>query len=86
METKLRRKKISSKEEAEELETDQQSGEWLLNEEEGEARNLSGDSEESDENSRKNEDKQDNLYMILAEAKRRNQDREMQTDPSSETI
>ena len=43
-----------------------------MNEYEGETENLSGESEEVDENSMKNEDEQENLCMILAEAKRKN--------------
>ena len=46
MKTKLRRKKRSLKEEAEYLGADQEPGEWLLNEEEGEAKSLSGESKE----------------------------------------
>ena len=37
METMLRRKKVSFKEEYEELGTDQEYGKWWLNEDEGEA-------------------------------------------------
>ena len=40
-----------------------------------------GESEEVTES----EDQQVSLCMVLAEAKRRNQDREVQTDPSSGT-
>ena len=57
----------------------------MLNEEECEAEKMFGKSKELDENSIESEDEQDNLCMIPAEAKRRNQDREMQTDPSSGT-
>ena len=52
---------MSYKEEAEELGTDQESREWLLNEEEGVAENLSGESEESDKNLIESEDEQEIL-------------------------
>ena len=66
MEAKLRRKKVSFKEATEDLGTGQESGECLKNEEEGEAKFLSRESEESDESSMRSEDEQDNLCMILA--------------------
>ena len=74
---------MSFKEEAEELKTDQESGGWLLKEEEGEAESLSRESKKPDESSMGSKDEQDNLCMVLAEAKRRNQDTEVQTNPSS---
>ena len=66
METKLRKKKVSFKEETEDLGTGQESGEYLKNKEEGEAKILSRESEELDESSMRSEDEQDNLCMLLA--------------------
>ena len=73
------------KEEAEELRADQESGEWLLKEEDGEGEILSGESEEVYESSMESEEEQESLCMILAEAKKRNQDREMHAGPFSGT-
>ena len=56
-----------------------------MNAEESEEENLSGEPEEVDENSTGSEDEQYSLCMILAEAKRRNQDREIHTNHSSGT-
>ena len=83
--TTLRRKRVPFKEEIEHLELDQESGEWQPPERDGEEENLSGDSEEWDKGSEKSADEQDSLCMILTEEKRRYHDRELQTDPSSET-
>ena len=52
----------------------------MINAESGKE-NLSGEIKEANENSMESEDKPDSLCMILAETKRRNQDREIHTDP-----
>ena len=83
--TTLRRKRSPFKEEIEHLGLNQESGEWQPPERDGEEENLSGDSEEWNEGSEKSADEQDSLCMILTEEKRRYHDRELQTDPSSET-
>ena len=85
--TQVRKKKVAFKEEAEHLGLGQESGEWSMSTEEEETgqEKLSGECEEWDEDSDENSDKQDSLCMILAEEKIRHRDRELQTDPSSET-
>ena len=57
----------------------------MSNEKDCEEANLSGESEEWDQDSIASDDEQESLCTTLAEEKRRNQDREMQTDPSSGT-
>ena len=86
--TKVRKKKVAFKEEAEHLGLDQESGEWSRftekEEETGEGK-LSGEREEWDEDSDESSEDQDSLCMILVEEKIRQHDRELQTDPSSGT-
>ena len=86
--TKVRKKKVAFKEEAEHLGLDQESGDWSRftekEEETGEGK-LSGEREEWDEDSDESSEDQDSLCMILAEEKIRQHDRELQTDPSSGT-
>ena len=83
--TRVRKKKVAFKEQAEHLELGQESGEWPTAKEEAEEQKLSGECEEWDENSEKSSDGQDILCMILAEEKMRHRDRELQTDSSSGT-
>ena len=85
--TQVRKKKVAFKEEAEHLGLGQESGEWSTSTEEEETgeEKLSGECEEWDEDSEKSSDDQDSLCMILAEEKMRHRDRELQTDPYSET-
>ena len=83
--TRVRKKKVAFKEEAEHLGLDQESGEWPTVEEDAEEEKLSGECEEWDEDSEKSSDDQDSLCMILAEEKMRHRDRDLQTDPSSGT-
>ena len=85
--TKVRKKKVAFKEEAEHLGLGQESGEWSMSTEEednGEEK-LSGECEEWNEDSGESSDNQDSLCMILVEEKIRHRDRELQTDPSSGT-
>ena len=85
--TKVRKKKLAFKEEADYLGLGQESGEWSMfteEEETGEGK-LSGEREEWDEESDESSENQDSLCMILAEEKIRHHDRELQTDPSSGT-
>ena len=91
--TKVRRKRVKFKEEAEYLGPGQESRERSTsteeeNTEEGntEGENLSGECEMWDEDSEASSDNQDSLCMILAEEKIRHHDRELQTDPSSGTF
>ena len=63
--TTLGRKKVSLKEEAEEIGTHRESGEWLLNDNSSEAQNLSEEPDEWEEVSVESEDEQDILCMIL---------------------
>ena len=79
----VRKKKVTFREEAEQLGLDQESGEWPSSEEDAEEEKLSGESDDWDEDSEKSSNYQDSLCMILAEAKMRHRDRELQTDPSS---
>ena len=65
--TTFRKKKVTFKEEAEHLGPDEKSGEWSKAEGNSEEENLSGESEEWDEDSERNGDDQDSLCMILAE-------------------
>ena len=85
--TRVRKKKVAFKEEAEYLGLGQESGEWSTSteEEDTEGGNLSGECETWDEDSDESSDNQDSLCMILAEEKIRHRDRELQTDPSSGT-
>ena len=83
--TRVRKKKMAFKEEAEHLGTGQESGEWPTEEEDAGEEKLSGECEEWDEDSEGSCDDQDSLCMILAEEKMRHRDRELQTDPSSGT-
>ena len=85
--TRVRKKKVAFKEEAEYLGLGQESGEWSTSteEEDTEEGNLSGECELWDEDSNESSDNQDSLCMILAEEKIRHRDRELQTDPSSGT-
>ena len=83
--TRVRKKKVAFKEEAEYLGLSQESGEWPIAEEDAEEENLSGESEEWDEDSERSSDDQDSLCMILAKEKMRHRDRELQTDRSSGT-
>ena len=83
--TRVRKKKVAFKEEAEHLVLGQESGEWPTVEEDAGEEKLSGECEEWDEDSESSSDDQDSLCMILAEEKMRHRDRELQTDPSSGT-
>ena len=83
--TTFRKKKLTFKEEAEHLGPDQGSGEWSISEGDSEEENLSGESEEWDDDSGKSGDDQDSICMILAEEKMRHHDRELQTDSFSGT-
>ena len=85
--TRVRKKKVAFKEEAEYLGLGQESGEWSKSTEEEDTEEgiLSGECELWDEDSDESSDSQDSPCMILAEEKIRHRDRELQTDPSSET-
>ena len=85
--TRVRKKKVAFKEEAEHLGLGQESGEWSTSTEEEETgeEKLFGECEVWDEDSEKSSDDQDSLCMILAEEKMRHRDRERQKDPSSGT-
>ena len=85
--TRVRKKKVAFKEEAEYLGLGQESGEWSTSTEEGDTEEgrLSGECELWDEDSDESSDNQDSLCMKLAEEKIRHRDRELQTDPSSGT-
>ena len=83
--TRVRRKKVAFKDEAEHLGLGQESGEWQTAKEYAEEEKLSGESEEGDEDSEKSSDDQSSLCMILAEENMRHRVRELQTDPSSGT-
>ena len=86
--TRVRKKRVEFKEEAEYLGLGQESGERYTSTEEGNTvgGNLSGECEMWDEDSEESSDNQDSLCMILAEEKIRHRDRELQTDPSSGTF
>ena len=86
--TRVRRKRVEFKEEAEYLGLGQESVERSTSteEENTEGENLSGECEVWDEDSEASSDNQDSLCMILAEEKIRHHDRELQTDPSSGTF
>ena len=83
--TRVMKKKVAFKVEAEQRGLGQESGEWPTVEEDAGKEKLSGECEEWDEDSEKSSDDQDSLCMILAEEKMRHRDRELQTDPSSGT-
>ena len=83
--TTFRKKKVTFKEEAQHLVPDQESREWSKSEEDRKEENLSGESEEWDEDSERSGDDQDSLCKILAEEKMRHHDRELQTESSSGT-
>ena len=85
--TKVRKKKVAFKEEAEHLGLDQESGEWsrFMEEEGTGGGKLSGEREDWDKDSDESSEDQDSLCMILAEEKIRQHDRELQIDPSSGT-
>ena len=84
--TKVRKKKVTFKEDTGHLGLGQESGEYSMftEEETGEGK-LSGEREGWDEDSDESSENQDSLCMILAEGKTRHHDRELQTDPSSGT-
>ena len=86
--TRVRKKRVEFKEEAEYLGLGQESGERSTSteEENTEGENLSGECEMWDEDSEASSDNQDSLCMILAEEKIRHRDRELQTGPSSGTF
>ena len=86
--TRVRRKRVEFKEEAEYLGPSQESGERSTStvEENTEGENLSGECEMWDVDSEASTDNQDSLCMILAEEKIRHHDRQLQTDPSSGTF
>ena len=75
--TRVRKKKVAFKEEAEHLGLEQESGEWPTVEEDAGEEKMSGECEEWDEDSEKSSDDQDSLCMILAEEKMRHRDREL---------
>ena len=83
--TMVRKKKVTFNEGAQHLGLGQESGEWGTQEEDAKEENLSGESDEWDEDSEKSSNDQDSLCMILAEEKMRHRDRELQTDPASGT-
>ena len=76
--TRVKKKKLAFKEEAEHLGISQESGEWPTEEEDAGEEKLSREGEEWDEVSESSSDDQDSLCMILAEEKMRHQDRELQ--------
>ena len=83
--TTLRKQKVTFMKEAEHLGPDQESGEWSKSERDSEEDNLSGESDEWEDDSEKSGVDQDSLCMILAEGKMRHHDRELQTDSSAGT-
>ena len=68
--TKVRKKKMSFREEAEHLGLGQESGEWPTSEEDAEEEKFFGESDEWDEDSEKSSNDQDSLCMIENEAPR----------------
>ena len=76
---------MTFKKEAEHLGPDQESGEWSKLERDIEEENLSGESDEWEDDSENTGDDHDNLCMILAEEKMSHHDRELQTDSSAGT-
>ena len=83
--TRVRKKKVTFKEEADHLGIGQESEEWPTAEEDAGEERLSWECEEWDEDSEKSGGDQDSLCIILAEEKMRHRTRELQTDPSSGT-
>ena len=83
--TMVRKKKLTFNEAAEHLGLGQETGDRASSEEDAEEENLSGESDEWDEDSEKSSNDQDSVCMILAEEKMRHRHRELQTDPSSGT-
>ena len=83
--TRVKKKKVAFKEEAEHLGIGQESGEWPTEKEDSGEEKLSRECAEWDEDSEGSSDDQDSLCIILAEEKMRHRDRELQTDPSSGT-
>ena len=81
----LRKKKVTFRKEAEHIGPDQESGEWSKSERDSEEENLSGESDEWEDDSEKRGDDQDSICMILAEETMRHHDRELQTDSSTGT-
>ena len=79
--TTLRKKKMTFREEVEHL--GPEFGDWSKSERDIEVENLSGESDEWEDDSEKSGDDQDSLCMILAEEKMRHHDRELQTDSSA---
>ena len=69
--TAFRKKKVTFKEEAENLGPNQEFGEWSKSEGDSDEESLSGESEEWEDDSEKSGDDQDSLCMILAEEKMR---------------
>ena len=71
--TRIRKKKMAFKEEAEHMGLGQESGEWstFTEEEDNGEEELSGECEECDEDSEKSSDDQNSLGMIPAEEKMR---------------
>ena len=83
--TTFRKKKVTFTEEAEHLGPDQESGEWSKSEGNSEGENLSGESEEWEDDSEKSGDDQESLLHDISRRKTRHHDRELQTDSSSGT-
>ena len=71
---------MTFKKEGEHLAPDQESGEWLKSERDSEEENLSGESNECEDDSEKCGDDQHSLCVILAEEKMKHHDRQLQTD------
>ena len=84
--TRVRKKKVAFKEEAEHLGKGKESGDWPTEEGDAGEKKLSGEFEEWDEDSESSSHDQDSLCLRLAEEKMRHRDRELQTDPSSGTF
>ena len=74
--TRVMKKKVACKEEAEHLGLGQENGEWPTVEEGAGEEKLSGECEAWEEDSEKSSDDQDSLCMILAEEKMRHRNRE----------
>ena len=81
--TTLRKKKVTFRKEAEHLGPDQESGEWSKSERDSGEENLSGESDECEDDSENSGDDRDSLCMILAEEKMKHRDRELQNDSSA---
>ena len=76
----MRRKKFSREKQGCQWKGQRQ---WSKSERDNEEENLSGESDEWEDDSEKSGDDQDSLCMILAEEKTRHYDRELQTDSSA---